>query len=320
MLSVLTLLPLALVAPAPAWRGASLLARCASPIASELRVERYEPTASAAAKTVEDRLQQLRALWDLHGHALPTAESCNDASLVRWAARQRKLHRQNSLSASLVDELNAVGFVWDPLSHAWDARYEELESFFADNGHSDVPSTQGALGRWVSRQRRLHRQGTLRGERRDALLELSFEFDPLAARWERQLAECAAALLRNPRGPLPEPLAGWAKRQRAAHAAGRLAPERVEALNQLVGWSWATPRARGPAALRRLGQRMARECGAGEAGEQVVSQRTGSSRSQACYVPCASAGRACVAKRDVTPPPRAPSPSRPSGCGGRTGP
>ena len=118
------------------------------------------------------------------------------------------------------------------------------------------------LPAWVARQRKLQREGSLSDKRRTALEGLDFEFDPRAARWEARLSEYAAATTttknrkQQSQPKLSEPLRSWAARQRKAHAEGKLAPERVEALHQLKGWSWTPPLQRGPTALQRLGRRL----------------------------------------------------------------
>ena len=249
---------------------------------SELKVDTYQPsvTPRKAVPSLEDRIAQLHELYEQTGQAMPSEKA--DPSLARWASRQRMLRRQGTLADAVIDELDAVHFVWDPLQAAWDARLEELERHLEQHGHCNVPSSGGAgpLGDWVARQRRLHRQGELRPERVEALVALGFEFDPAAARWERSFAAYAAASQRQDAGgggsgaAVPTALVRWASRQRAQHAQGRLAPERVEALNQLEGWAWA-PRqlARGPATLRRLGRRLSRVLP--EVGEGVAAERSG---------------------------------------------
>ena len=102
----------------------------------------------------------------------------------------------------------------------------------------NVPTSDGsALGGWVSRQRALERQGKLLAERRARLLSLSFEFDPLAARWERRLSDYAKAVAAEGT-PVPEKLASWASRQRAAHM---LVGARVEEgdVEEAGAWPWA---------------------------------------------------------------------------------
>ena len=112
-------------------------------LASELKVQTYQPTATATM-TLEKRLGQLRALSQSNGHAMPTADN-SEMSLVRWAARQRALQRKGLLPTDLVEELEACGFVFDVLEHAWETRYEELERFFAAHGTVPSPQARGRL-------------------------------------------------------------------------------------------------------------------------------------------------------------------------------
>ena len=67
-----------------------------------------------------------------HAHGTSELRSCvtarvlqtdhDDQSLVRWAARQRRLYRQGTLPEATVDDLDALCFVWDPLQFAWNAK------------------------------------------------------------------------------------------------------------------------------------------------------------------------------------------------------
>ena len=201
---------------------------------SELRVKTYSPTAKPIAATLRSRLQALRALSEAHGIAHPSADNASP-SLIRWAARQRRLYKQGTLPADIVDALDALDFVWDPLQAAWDARFEELELFYDEHGHCNLPSEYApspALPGWVNRQRQLHRKGTLQPKRRDALVALDFIFDPQAARFEERLAQYSAA--EKSKRVMPEALRQWAARQRRTHAAGQLPPERAEALMQVL--------------------------------------------------------------------------------------
>ena len=122
--------------------------------ASVLAVSSYSPLATPrpARRGLEDRLAQLRSLVRDRGSALVPADH-HDASLRRWSARQRALRRQGALAASHIEELDAVGFVWDILQAQWEARFEELERFFEEHGHTNVPSSWAAdpsLAAWVS--------------------------------------------------------------------------------------------------------------------------------------------------------------------------
>ena len=283
--------------------------RAAAVVASELKVMSFGPTATPGAEnTLEARLAALARIAESGGYALPSAQLGHDVSLVRWATRQRTLHRQGSLAQDVIDRLDQVGFVWDPLQHQWELKLEELEIFYNEHGHCNVPSTheRSALAAWTSRQRQLQRKGELPAARREALLNLSFEFDPMAARWEERLAVYSAAL--GAGSPVPEPLRRWAARQRDARAAGQLASERVAALHELPGWAWTPPSAQRPSALRRLGTRLAKEIG-GAAGARAPPAATTAATTPApaaaatiasassvtsCYPRCSSVGRALV--------------------------
>lgn len=43
---------------------------------------------------------------------------------------------------------------------SWESRYEELLRWRAQKGDTCVPKAEGALGRWVARQRELKRTGS----------------------------------------------------------------------------------------------------------------------------------------------------------------
>lgn len=196
---------------APSARPAAPRVRCVSPLRlpaiaacapakpGELRVRSFAPhpsepinPLSGPRSSLEGRLCQLRALVAAQGHALVPADH-RDKTLGRWAARQRSLRRQGALSAEGVRELDEVGFVWDLQRHAWFARFDELAAFHELTGHTAVPADHREsreLSSWAARQRLLHRQGRLDDERRDALLGLDFDFDPIRAAWERRLAQC----------------------------------------------------------------------------------------------------------------------------------
>ena len=246
----------------------------------ELRVRSFQAQTPRAARDGHtlfgDRIRQLRALSASHGHALVSADH-PDASLVRWARRQRSLRRSGALSADAIEELEEVGFVWDPNRHAWFERYDELVAL-----RSSSAPLPAKLARWAARQRLLFRQGKLEAERLEALSEIDFEFDPERATWERRLAEYAAAISGG--GRIGAPLASWASRQRRKRRLGQLDAEKAEALEQLEGWTWearAGPTSRlSPPSI----------FGGGGARDEAGSAR----RAAVAYPPCRSAGRALL--------------------------
>ena len=258
------------------------------PPSGALRVRSFAPTVPSPSRKVtpfEDRLEQLRELTAQCGHALVPTDHC-DASLRRWVSRQRALRRQGSLSAMAIEELDAVGMVWDTQAFAWDARYESLVAFHDAHGHCNVPAAlprDPALPQWVARQRALHRQGGLSDDRAARLVALDFEFDPLRAAWEGRLREYAAAVAtRSALGPA---LARWSSRQRKSYAEGKLSADRIEALEEITGWRWG-----GRMRLPLSGRRGEAPAASGRSASATAGVALGLSP----YPRCGSAGRALL--------------------------
>ena len=117
----------------------------------------------------------LEAFRAEHGHVrVPRGfKSLDGYRLGIWVSDQRK--RADRLGPERRERLDALGFVWDQRSEAWQESYAHLEAFRAEHGHVRVPqrfkSLDGyRLGIWVSDQRqRADRLGPERRERLDAL-------------------------------------------------------------------------------------------------------------------------------------------------------
>lgn len=101
------------------------------------------------------------------GHTMVPADYDADPQLGHWVSRQRQ-RRQAGLEADRIQALDDIGFSWDVLSDTWDKNYADLCDFYAENGHTRVP-TSSPLWSWVDRQRRTLRQlGQDEGESVDA--------------------------------------------------------------------------------------------------------------------------------------------------------
>ncbi|WP_397389542.1 helicase associated domain-containing protein [Pseudomonas oryzihabitans] len=79
-------------------------------------------------------------------------------TLGAWCSRQRALHRLGRLAPKRAEQLEAIGFEFDPREHAWERGYDALCSYLAATGSPspgvDVVTAAGlALGHWCSEQR-----------------------------------------------------------------------------------------------------------------------------------------------------------------------
>jgi hypothetical protein len=55
-----------------------------------------------------------------------------------------------------INALESIGFVWESHEGTWETRFNELERFYQEHGHSNVPSnhSNNKLATWVKYQRR----------------------------------------------------------------------------------------------------------------------------------------------------------------------
>jgi hypothetical protein len=124
--------------------------------------------------------QQLVEYKTRNGHAnFPTMHG----SLGRWISRQRTLYRSHKLKSDRYEKLRELGFAFEDasalefkgkLDEQWEGMFNLLSEHKEQTGHCfDVPENQ-PLGKWLYRQRWLHRQGNLRADRAEKLTKLGF--------------------------------------------------------------------------------------------------------------------------------------------------
>jgi len=92
---------------------------------------------------------------------------------------KRKDRRVGRLSQERIDELNTIGFVWDPVEDDYQRGLGYLKAYKAEHGHCRVPAlfkTEDGfkLGYWVSNRRRDIPAGRLTQDRIDTLNEVGF--------------------------------------------------------------------------------------------------------------------------------------------------
>ena len=91
------------------------------------------------------------------------------------------------MSAPCRQQLDELGFLWDPYETDWTDGLRYLTIYKEREGHCRVPfkhmENGFSLGSWVDTQRQSKRRGTLPEARREQLDELGFDWDPLETDW-----------------------------------------------------------------------------------------------------------------------------------------
>ena len=162
----------------------------------EVRVQKlddlgFEWSLRGVLPTWDERYERLKAYKAEHGNcAVPQS----NGPFGEWVNYQRSRRKKGKLSEERARKLDKLGFEWslqDP-PRTWDERFEELAKYKAEQGHCNVPRSQGSLGGWVTNQRTLFRKEKLSTERKQRLDNIGFEWGPskgIPTTWDERLDE-----------------------------------------------------------------------------------------------------------------------------------
>ncbi|KAG7337814.1 helicase domain protein [Nitzschia inconspicua] len=114
------------------------------------------------AEQWSERYDELILFLKEHGHCRVPRNHKKYGALSSWVKRQRYQYklRSEGKSSFLTDErvavLEQLGFIWDSHTSVWEQRFEELQKFQKQFGHSNVPYNykNAKLASWIKAQRR----------------------------------------------------------------------------------------------------------------------------------------------------------------------
>lgn len=169
-----------------------------------------------------------------------------DYGLGKWVTVQRG--NKSDLSPERIERLDAINFVWAPLSNNWNEGLRKLKQYKKREGDCNVTQShiEGSfqLGQWVRSKRQ--NKATLSLEKLVQLEAIGFVWDVLLHEWEESFRKLQQFQLRESHCNVPSAhvesgikLGNWAWYQRKNKT--KLSPERVKRLEAL-GFVW-DPRA-----------------------------------------------------------------------------
>ena len=123
----------------------------------------------------DNNYQKLKELYNTEGY---TKVSCQ-TDLIYWQSRQRKLYKEGKLTKEKIDKLEKINFTWDLLEQNrknWIDNYQYLKEFYIKEGCYPSTTTNTSIGNWISRQRKLYKEGKLNQERIDLLESIQFKW------------------------------------------------------------------------------------------------------------------------------------------------
>ena len=189
----------------------------------------------------EDRYEDLKEYKAEHGHCkVPT----NHGPLGGWVNNQRQARKKGKLSEDHVRNLDDLDFNWGSSAQPkWQDHYNELREYKAEQGHCNVPQSQGPLGKWVVNQRQARKQGKVSDDRVRNLDDLGFSWGSTQPKWQDRYNELREYKAEHGHCNVPQsqgPLGGWVTLQRWNRKKGKLSEDRVQKLDG-IGFVWATP-------------------------------------------------------------------------------
>ena len=194
----------------------------------------------------------LLAYSQREGHARVPAKQVEDGyALGKWAARQRRAHRDDKLPKERVKRLASLpDWSFDVRDTWWAEGYSRLQQFVAREGHSRVPPLHMEdgfkLSQWTTVQRTSYKQGKLSPDRISKLERTpGWAWVLLEARWAEGYATLQRFVAREGHSRVLAKhledgykLGQWVTLQRASYRQGKLGADRVSQLERTAGWVW----------------------------------------------------------------------------------
>ena len=200
----------------------------------------------------EQGFKALTAFYQKFGHFSVTRgiDKYTGFGLNSWISTQRLAFKKNKLSSDRKQRLDALGFVWDANTEAWEEGFRELSAFYDEHGHCKVPANHRTdtglnLGKWLDHQRSAYKRGALTANRQDRMSALDVIWDVQKEQWETSFSQLVEYSQEHGDCNPPDSylthagfaLGKWVGKQRTASNKGRLSQERKQRLDAL-GFVW----------------------------------------------------------------------------------
>jgi superfamily II DNA or RNA helicase len=201
----------------------------------------------------KDYFNELNQFRLIYGHC-NVPRSHENKQLVYWVTKIRQKYREHTLGKKALEELENLGFDWDPVANRWELRYQELTEYKIKHGDCNVPKyypTNQALSHWVKNQKGLKEK--LSSEKIKLLNDIGFiwksEQHSSDNIFDQRIHELLA--YKEITGHMNvsqldsefKKLGRWLNDQRVRKSRNQLSTERIKRLEQ-IGIVWNVPEVR----------------------------------------------------------------------------
>jgi len=163
--------------------------------------------------------------------------------LAQWIVSNRDRRKQKKLAQERIEQLDAIGFVWDCHETHWESMYAALVEYEKEHGDCNVPADWPDLGWWVQWQRKSRRADNLDQDRIERLDKLGFAWSWREDQWEAQFADFVAFHKANGHcrvstvSKTHPSLGRWVRKMRTKKRQGKLSAEQIRRL-EAIGFKW----------------------------------------------------------------------------------
>lgn len=107
-------------------------------------------------------------------------------NLGAWLGTVRKNYRNGKLSTEKIEQLEALGVVWNPIQQLWLRGYTHAEQYYQEHDNlkvaKDYVCADGyRLGQWLVKQKRDYKSGQMKADRAELLRRIGFEEQAIRA-------------------------------------------------------------------------------------------------------------------------------------------
>ena len=199
-----------------------------------------------------EALEYLKKYKKEYGHVrVPPSYKTEDGfNLGTWVTSRRISKKLGKTSQDKIDQLDTLGFEWDPYDEKFISRLNYLKEFKEEYGHIRVPVTYKtkdgiALGAWLGRNKRLIKSGKLSQDKVVLIEDLGLIIDIkeeqfiLGVNYLKKFKEEYGHIKVPARYETTEGfnLGGWAASRRNEKKSGKISQERINLLDEL-GFVW----------------------------------------------------------------------------------
>jgi len=168
-------------------------------------------------------------------------------ALGKTVLRYRSLYKQKKLVASQIEELEELGFIWDPAEYDWNTAYEAIVEYKEKTGKINPPRSLQIngifIGKWIERQRSQFQK--LTEIQKKKLTDIGFvEVSQYELAWNQGFEHLKHYKLKHGHCNVPQrdlheefKLGVWCANQRRQYITGKLSEHRINSLLS-IGFEW----------------------------------------------------------------------------------